>query len=188
MSTFDADGNKNQETFEEYRERLLVRPAPVFFVDFPTVRNTQEAALICHDFSTVIGAGPRVEDCNWGHPNHKVWTFEDGEYPDGPSLMQVYEMLMFGVPADDVLVYCDSGTSGSTALAWAISIVRQAKPKKALEVLIQVQPMEGNKKRLFLPNEVLIIHMDYLLDRQDTFEIFLEHEAKDPEIRRLNGS
>jgi hypothetical protein len=97
-------------------------------------------------------------------------------------------MLMFGVPADDVLVYCDSGSSGSTALAWAISIIRQARPKKALEVLIEAQPMEGSKKRLFLPNEVLIVHMDYLLHRQDTFEIFREHEANDPEIRRLNGS
>ena len=44
----------------------------------PTVRNIDEAREICNDFTSVLTVGPhRDEVSDFGHPDHKIVTFDD---------------------------------------------------------------------------------------------------------------
>ena len=44
----------------------------------PTVRNLEEARLICGDFTSVLTVGPESHEVDdFGHPDHKVVSFDD---------------------------------------------------------------------------------------------------------------
>ena len=91
----------------------------------PTIVNLEEARERCHEFGSVITAGPSLREVReFMHPNHKVVEFDDvtsrhfGYVP--PTYDQVEEMIRWGEGRADLLVHCHAGMSRSTATAWEI--------------------------------------------------------------------
>ncbi|MFM7871932.1 MAG: hypothetical protein ACKPBG_09665, partial [Actinomycetota bacterium] len=89
--------SSDNDCFEAYLGNLVERPALLDGIELPVVRNIQEAEFINADFAAVITAGPSERECDWAHPNHRVWSFDDTDNARGPSVQQVEEMLAFGV-------------------------------------------------------------------------------------------
>ena len=164
--------NSDFDCFEVYLDTLIHRPASIDGIALPTVRNIQEAEFICTNFEAVITAGPLERECDWAHPNHRVWSFQDTESDHGPHLQQVEEMLAFGVDHDDVLVHCHAGISRSTATAWGIAMAKGADPEVAFRALMDAHPEESFAgPRPFSPNRRLVAHLQQILGYSDLLNI-----------------
>lgn len=139
-----------------------------------TVRNIREARNLCHEYDSVLTAGPEAHEVrDFNHPDHKVVSFADSVTPDfGPSYEHVEEMINWGADRKNILVHCHAGISRSTATAWGIAIAHGHQPEQALAALQQAHPAEyhhfipdyiGNgypHKRIFAPNKRLVAHLE----------------------------
>jgi hypothetical protein len=191
MTTFNHIDFDDDETdlFEDGSDALgdtcstlLIRPPLLKSVALPTVRAIQEAELICSQFGAVLTAGPSASECEWNHPNHRIWAFHDSCDVRGPKLIHVEEMLKYGVDQDDLLVHCHAGISRSTATAWGIAIARGADPADSFEALNAAHPLDtyDEGKRLFCPNRLLVTHLQEVLGNRDLLDIRQAHLAADP--------
>lgn len=180
MWTYESD----LPSFETYVEALILRPDPLDGIALPTVRNIQEAEFINAEFEAVITAGPAAEQCDWAHPNHGVWTFDDTEGRGGPTHQHVEEMLAFGLAHEDLLIHCHAGISRSTATAWGVAMAKGADPEGSFRALIQAHPEESFAgKRPFSPNRLLVAHLQDILGYQDLLAIrdrVLREDGFDP--------
>lgn len=151
---------------------LRKRTGDLYGIQIPTVRDIDEAALLCNEFEAVITSGPDAIEVMWRHPNHRVWTFGDTVDPlRGPSRKQVLEMVEWGAQQGDLLVHCHAGMSRSTATAWGIAIARGADPEEALRLLQSKQPMDNGVRRLFIPNNLIVSHLEEIFDDRTLSEI-----------------
>lgn len=148
----------------------------------PTIVNLEEARERCHEYGSVITAGPSLQEVrNFMHPNHKVVEFDDvtsrhfGYVP--PTYDQVEEMIRWGEGRTDLLVHCHAGMSRSTATAWGIAIANGFDPQEAFNLLKNNHPVEthyvqrGGKQlielreaRPFIPNRLIVKHLETLFD------------------------
>ena len=76
----------------------LTPPTSISSDLLPTIVNLDEARERCHDFASVLTAGPSLDEvCDFAHPEHKVVEFDDvtsaysGYTP--PTFDQVEEMV-----------------------------------------------------------------------------------------------
>ena len=146
----------------------------------PTVRNLDEARNICHEFSSVLTVGPRrSEVSDFAHPDHKIVTFDDitssfGGY-QAPTFEQVKHIVEWGAGRSNLLVHCHAGMSRSTSSAWGIAIANGFDPQNAYDLLYQNHPDEQYRnvriavdhkavtaKRAFIPNELVLKHLEQL--------------------------
>lgn len=158
-------------------EDLLQRPEPINGIALPTVRNLNESAIINPEFEAVVTAGPMSAEVDWGHQNHRVWTFDDVEDDRyGPQLNQVEEMVFWGAQHEDVLVHCHAGISRSTATAWGIAIAKGLDPYDSLKSLYEAHPQDSGypQKRMFCPNGLLVRHLQDVFSDQSLIDIRYE--------------
>jgi hypothetical protein len=151
----------------ERSDVLTKRPDPIGGVSIPTIRNIEESAVINDEFQAVLTAGPLEYEVKWGHPNHRIWSFDDTEDSVyGPQLHQVEEMVFWGAQQDDLLVHCHAGMSRSTATAWGVCIAKGLDPRASLEALYNSHPSDGfgDRKRLFAPNPLLVSHLQVVFN------------------------
>jgi hypothetical protein len=141
-----------------------------------TVRNIREAAETCHQYKSVLTAGPRYHEVSdFRHPDHKIVEFADSINADfGPSFEHVEEMVKWGETRDSILVHCHAGISRSTATAWGISIAQGVNPVVALDALVENHPQNYHPyvpeysgggypyQREFSPNPQLVRHLEVL--------------------------
>lgn len=150
----------------------------------PTVRNIEEARATCADFDGVLTVGPDYREVHdFGHPEHKVITFDDitvnlrGYH--APTLELVREAVEWGTGRTNLLVHCHAGMSRSTSTAWGIAIANGFEPLQAYELLKQRHPVERRRKwsasdinasftarRAFIPNELVLKHLEHILGLQ----------------------
>lgn len=145
----------------------------------PTVRNLQESREICHNFSSVLTAGPSLSEVkDFKHPDHKVVTFDDitnASWGHAPTFANVREMVSWGHGRENLLVHCHAGISRSTATAWGIAISNGFNEEEAFRTLRDNHPMTSNRswwggkhgdtvlyKRTFSPNELIVEHLETL--------------------------
>ena len=77
---------------------------------------------------------------------------------------QVEEMVVWGVGQSDLLVHCHAGMSRSTAVAWGIAMARGLDPDVAIRALHQAHPEDfPGEKRLFMPNRLIVEHLEVVL-------------------------
>lgn len=143
----------------------------------PTVRNLEEARLLCKDFGSVLTAGPqRREVNNFNHPDHKVVSFDDvvderwGMNP--PTYEHVKDMIDWGHGKQNLLVHCHAGISRSTATAWGIAISNGFHAEEAFHMLKNNHPTSKHRawqsnefvtyRRTFSPNELIVEHLEKL--------------------------
>lgn len=147
----------------------------------PTVRNLEEARTLCHNFSSVLTAGPSLREVkDFGHSDHKVVTFDDvtderwGGTP--PTFAQVKEMIAWAHGRENLLVHCHAGISRSTATAWGTAISNGHDAELALETLLENHPRVSlrrswligydnetvSHRRPFAPNELIVKHLEKL--------------------------
>ena len=146
----------------------------------PTVRNLQEARSICHEFASVLTVGPQLSEvADFKHPDHKIVTFDDitssfGGYK-APTFEQVKHIVEWGAGRSNLLVHCHAGMSRSTSSAWGIAIANGFDPQNAYDLLYQNHPVEQYRnvriavdhkavtaKRAFIPNELVLQHLEQL--------------------------
>jgi predicted protein tyrosine phosphatase len=145
----------------------------------PDVLNIMEAQERCHQYDVVITAGPtKREVADFGHPNHKVVSFQDITNGRGaPTIRDVAELIEFGAGMDNVLVHCHAGISRSTATAWGISIANGVDPRVALEKLDANQPWENDdfsdqfSRRWFSPNRLIVQHLQTYFSNDNLLDI-----------------
>jgi predicted protein tyrosine phosphatase len=145
----------------------------------PDVLNIMEAQERCHQYDVVITAGPtKREVADFGHPNHKVVSFQDITNGRGaPTIRDVAELIEFGAGMDNVLVHCHAGISRSTATAWGISIANGVDPQVALEKLDANQPWENDdfsdqfSRRWFSPNRLIVSHLQTYFSNDNLLDI-----------------
>jgi predicted protein tyrosine phosphatase len=148
----------------------------------PDVLNIMEAQERCHQYDVVITAGPtKREVADFGHPNHKVVSFQDITNGRGaPTIRDVAELIEFGAGKDNVLVHCHAGISRSTATAWGISIANGIDPQVALEKLQANHPWEKDDytfsndtlfRRWFSPNRLIVQHLQTYFSNEDLLDI-----------------
>ena len=183
---FDNDDQYSQAGLDLYQRhvgQLLRRPEDLKGIALPTVRNIEEAELICFDFEAVITAGPTSDECEWGHQNHGIWTFQDMNNKYGPRLDQVEQMIQFGLNHEDLLVHCHAGISRSTATAWGIAVARGTDPEEAFLALRKAHPFDeyDQARRTFCPNRLLVTHLQDVLGNRDLLDIRQTHLAADPD-------
>jgi hypothetical protein len=146
----------------------------------PTVRNIEEARATCADFDGVLTVGPDYREVHdFGHPEHKVITFDDitvnlrGYH--APTFELVREAVEWGTGRTNLLVHCHAGMSRSTSTAWGIAIANGFEPLRAYELLKQRHPIERLRtwsmsdtgaiytaRRAFIPNELVLKHLERL--------------------------
>jgi len=162
----------------------LTSPTSISSNLLPTIVNLDEARERCHDFASVLTAGPSLDEvCDFGHPAHKVVEFDDvtsssfGYTP--PTFQQVEEMVRWGEGRTDLLVHCHAGMSRSTSTAWGIAIANGYDPQEAFDLLKNNHPVEthytwrsgGNRialrdQRPFIPNRLIVTHLESLFELQ----------------------
>ncbi|MFM8907693.1 MAG: hypothetical protein ACKOIZ_08820 [Actinomycetota bacterium] len=60
------------------RGMTLSTPTTISSDLLPTVRNLEEARVLCVDFASVLTVGPDLHEVDdFAHPDHKVVTFDD---------------------------------------------------------------------------------------------------------------
>ncbi len=141
----------------------------------PTVRNLEEAREICGEFASVLTVGPEdFEVDDFGHPAHKVVTFDDITYhypgSQAPTFELVREAVEWGAGRKNLLVHCHAGMSRSTSTAWGIAIANGFDPQQSYELLRSNHPVEPRSARLrggqrlarraFIPNELVLRHLE----------------------------
>jgi hypothetical protein len=161
--------------FDDRITELRKRPDKLYGnIEIPTVRDIDEAEFLCHEFGAVLTAGPDAKEVQWGHPNHRVWTFDDTtDMLRGPGYRTVAEMVEWGAQQEDLLVHCHAGMSRSTATAWGISIARGADPLDSLVALIEAHPREPfrDERRAFGPNALIVTYLERILGDNNLLEI-----------------
>ncbi|MEY3575678.1 MAG: Dual specificity phosphatase, catalytic domain [Actinomycetota bacterium] len=160
----------------------LTPPTSISSNLLPTIVNLDEARERCHDFASVLTAGPSLDEvCDFAHPEHKVVEFDDvtsaysGYTP--PTFDQVEEMVRWGEGRIDLLVHCHAGMSRSTSTAWGIAIANGFDPQEAFDLLKNNHPVEthfawrsgGNRialrdPRPFIPNRLIVTHLESLFE------------------------
>ena len=136
----------------------------------PTVRNLEEARIHAGEFSSVLTAGPDLDEVEFGHPDHLVVTFDDVEDDDwgyqAPTFEQVREMVEWGRGRANLLVHCHAGISRSTATAWGIAIANGFDPSEAIAALHGRHPQSSyagyRYRRSFHPNGLIVRHLEQL--------------------------
>jgi len=172
----------------------LTPHTPVSSNLLPTIVNLEEARERCHEFESVITAGPSLEEViDFMHPEHKVVEFDDvtthhfGYVP--PTYEQVEELVRWGEGRANLLVHCHAGMSRSTATAWGIAIANGFDPQEAFQLLRNNHPVEthtvrrGGKELLhlrdprpFIPNRLMVKHLETLFNfRPGTLRRILDH-------------
>ena len=162
----------------------LTSPTSISSNLLPTIVNLDEARERCHDFASVLTAGPSLDEvCDFKHPAHKVVEFDDvtsssfGYTP--PTFDQVEEMVRWGEGRTNLLVHCHAGMSRSTSTAWGIAIANGYDPREAFDLLKNNHPVEthyawrsgGNRialrdQRPFIPNRLIVTHLESLFELQ----------------------
>lgn len=179
--------NWSSRDFDDRLAELRKRPEPLYGnVELPTVRDIDEAELLCHEFGAVLTAGPDATEVRWSHPNHRVWTFDDTtDMLRGPGYRTVAEMVEWGAQQEDLLVHCHAGMSRSTATAWGIAIARGADPLDSLVALLDAHPREpfSRQKRLFIPNSLIVTYLERILGDNNLLEIRERVLWEDPTLR-----
>lgn len=144
----------------------------------PTVRNLEEARMMCADFASVLTVGPDAHEVDdFGHPDHKVVSFEDITFSVrgyvAPTFDLVREAVEWGAGRANLLVHCHAGMSRSTSTAWGIAIANGFDPQDAYDLLKQNHPVEQGRgfvrggsvrarqsRRAFIPNELVLSHLE----------------------------
>lgn len=138
------------------------------------VVNIREARELARngEYPSVLTAGPTWgEVADFGHPDHHVVEFDDvfDVRHGGPTLDDVRSMVEWAVQRDRILVHCHAGISRSTATAWGVCIAKGFDPEEAIAALRVAHPMvqtyAGLEQRSFAPNELIVAHLEVLLDR-----------------------
>ena len=160
----------------------LTSPTSVSSDFLPTIVNLDEARERCHEYASLLTAGPpRDEVCDFGHPAHKVVEFDDvtsrhfGYTP--PTFDQVEEMVRWGEGRANLLVHCHAGMSRSTSTAWGIAIANGFDPQEAFDLLKNNHPVETHfvqrssgyrielrDPRPFIPNRLIVTHLEKLFE------------------------
>ncbi|MEY4401853.1 MAG: Dual specificity phosphatase, catalytic domain [Actinomycetota bacterium] len=160
----------------------LTSPTSISSDLIPTIVNLEEAREMCHQFGSVITAGPSLREVlDFAHPDHKVVEFDDvtshhfGYVP--PTFDQVEEMVRWGEGRTNLLVHCHAGMSRSTATAWGIAIANGFDAQEAFDLLkgnhpVQThyvqrggkQVMELRDPRPFIPNRLIVKHLETLFN------------------------
>jgi len=124
----------------------------------PVVRDLRTAAKIAHEYDTVVTAGPRDYEVEFGHHNHIVESFGDTTMGDrAPRLEQIERLVELGSAGNgSVLVHCHEGISRSTATAIGIMIARGADPRNAVRDLANAHPTFHP----FYPNRLIVSHLE----------------------------
>jgi predicted protein tyrosine phosphatase len=151
----------------------------------PTVRNLEEARVECSDFASVLTVGPDAHEVDdFGHPDHKVVSFEDITFSvrgyTAPTFELVREAVEWGAGRANLLVHCHAGMSRSTSTAWGIAIANGFDPQTAYDLLRQNHPVEQQRRvtrggssrtrqaqRAFIPNELVLAHLERYFDFAD---------------------
>ena len=136
----------------------------------PTVRNLEEAWNHAAEFSSVLTAGPGLDEVGFNHPDHLVVSFDDVESDEWgyqpPTFEQVREMVEWGRGRENLLVHCHAGISRSTATAWGIAIANGFDPNDAIEALRGRHPQSSyagyRYRRMFHPNGLIVRHLEQL--------------------------
>lgn len=152
-------------------------------VILPVVSSIEEAEDWAEDFKSILTVGPRQNEVNWGHKNHRVFSFGDTTFGhNAPTVEDIEEAVMWGAEQDDLLVHCHAGMSRSTSTAWGISIARGADPLESFLALKEAQPVDHylgrSSKRTFIPNTLIVKHLEEILSIPDLSDIRREHATK----------
>lgn len=145
-------------------------------ITLPVVSNIYEAEIWANDFASVLTVGPEKNEVDWGHKNHKVFTFGDttgGKY--APKISDVEEAIYWGAEQEDLLVHCHAGMSRSTSTAWGISILKGADPLDSFLILKDAQPEESYGFREFIPNGLIVKYLEKILSIDNLLEIRQQH-------------
>ena len=141
---------------------------PVRVVNLIEARTLAQAGA----YPSVLTAGPtRDEVADFDHPDHHVVEFDDvyAVRFDCPTLDDVRSMVEWAVGRDRILVHCHAGISRSTATAWGICIAKGLDPEQSIAALRAAHPMvqtyAGLEQRSFSPNELIVEHLEVLLDQ-----------------------
>jgi predicted protein tyrosine phosphatase len=138
------------------------------------VVNLREARELARagEYPAILTAGPtQGEVADFGHPDHHVVEFDDvfDIRHGGPTLDDVRSMVEWALERERILVHCHAGISRSTATAWGICIAKGFDPEEAIVALKsahpRVQTYGGMEQRSFAPNELIVAHLEVLLDR-----------------------
>jgi hypothetical protein len=162
--------------------------AKMLDIELPVVANIEEAEQWALDFESILTVGPRASEVKWGHPNHKVFTFGDTTFGAGaPTISAIEKAVEWGQEQNDLLVHCHAGMSRSTSTAWGISIARGADPLESFLALKDAQPLDGyyysatkrdERPREFIPNRLIVTHLEVILGVTGLLEIRNEHMTK----------
>jgi hypothetical protein len=146
-------------------------------ITLPVISNIEEAQKWNKDFKSILTVGPRKQEVDWGHPNHKVFEFGDTTSgPSAPKLEDIQEAVFWGAEQEDLLVHCHAGMSRSTATAWGISIARGADPLDSFLSLKDAHPVESRwGKRSFIPNALIVKHLVKIFNLDDLENIRRKH-------------
>lgn len=163
--------------------KLHPRPEPINGIELPTIRNLAETAHLNPHYGAILTAGPSPTECEWGHPNHRIWEFDDTtDNYYGPKLHQIEEMIFWGANQTDLLVHCHAGISRSTATAWGVSIARGADPEQALTALYNAHPNQYGRRRPFGPNELIVAHLETIFGDNTLSELRRTIMRRDPSL------
>lgn len=151
----------------------------------PVVSSIEEAKQWAQDFKSILTVGPQENEVNWGHKNHRVFTFGDTTVGhSAPTVHVIEEAIMWGKDQDDLLVHCHAGMSRSTSTAWGISMARGADPLESFLSLKKAQPNDfwrtakESTPRTFIPNRLIVKHLETILGIKGLEEIRHEHSTK----------
>lgn len=136
----------------------------------PSVVCLEEAAQLAGFFDHVLSAGPDVDECDFGHPDHLVVSFGDTVFPGlGPSLDHVDRMLGWAEErSGSMLVHCHMGISRSTATAIGVALGRGFSVEEAVEGLLEAHPVDSRRgRRSFRPNQLLLKHVGEIYGVRD---------------------
>lgn len=154
-------------------------------VILPVVSNISEAAEWAQDFKAILTVGPQQREVNWGHSNHKVFTFGDTTGgANAPKLKDIEEAILWGTGQEDLLVHCHAGMSRSTSTAWGISMARGADPLDSFLALKEAQPNDRwatareSVPRDFIPNKLIVKYLEEILGIPGLEEIRHTHSTK----------
>ena len=145
-------------------------------ITLPVISNIEEARKWNKDFKSILTVGPRKQEVDWGHSNHKVFEFGDTTRgPSAPKLEDIQEAVLWGADQEDLLVHCLAGMSRSTATAWGISIARGADPLGSFLSLKEAHPKERWGKREFIPNALIVKHLVKIFNLEELEDIRQKH-------------
>ena len=148
-------------------------------VILPVVSNIYEAEDWVDEFKSILTVGPEKTEVSWGHNNHRIFTF--GDTTTGiraPKIEDIKEAVMWGAEQEDLLVHCHAGMSRSTSVAWGISIVRGADPLESFMALKDAQPQDGRNGRTFIPNQLIVKHLETILSINNLSDIRRKYATK----------